>query len=126
MRSTFDLLNAGEINACLARMADDFVMNLAGAPEPMIGKAAWRSNLEYLLSAFPDFQVRVDDAFGAGDRVTCLMTMSGTHRGDFLGHAPSGRRVEFASHEVYRVTDGVIAEEWILSDLFSLVSQIAD
>lgn len=125
MRSTFDLLNAGDVDACLARMSDDFRMNLAGAPEPMTGKEVWRGNLDYLLSAFPDFSVQVDDAFGAGDRVTCLMTMMGTHRGDFLGHAPTGRSVEFASFEVYRVVDGVITEEWILSDLFSLVSQIS-
>jgi steroid delta-isomerase-like uncharacterized protein len=125
MRDTFDLLNARDIDGCLARMADDFQMFLAGAPEPLVGKDVWRGNLDYLISAFPDFRVRVDDVFGAGDRVTCLMTLSGTHRGEFLGVAPTGREVSFASYEVYRVVDGTITAEWILTDLHSLLAQLS-
>jgi predicted ester cyclase len=52
------------------------------------------------------------------------VTLSGTHTGEFLGFAPTGRTVEYVSHEFYRVADGLIAEEWICSDTATLMRQI--
>jgi predicted ester cyclase len=37
----------------------------------------------------------------------------------------TGRRIHYVSHEFYRVEDGVIAEEWICSDMSSLFRQLS-
>jgi predicted ester cyclase len=39
---------------------------------------------------------------------------------DFQGIPDSGRIIGYVSHEFYRVADGLIAEEWICSDMASL------
>src|SRR5512139_582315 len=44
---------------------------------------------------FPDLRCDVIDAVTEGDIVACRWRMSGTHRGPFLGFAPTGRAVEF-------------------------------
>jgi predicted ester cyclase len=38
--------------------------------------------------------------------------------------AATGRSVEYVSHEFYRVADGLLAEEWICSDVATLMRQI--
>jgi len=52
------------------------------------------------------------------------LNLRGTHTGEYLGFAPTGRPVRYASHEFYRVADGLIAEEWICSDTATLFRQL--
>ena len=58
----------------------------------------------------PGHQAQIDDIFAAEDRVAVRLTFRGTHRGEFLGIAPTGRDVVFMSLEHYRVVDGQLAE----------------
>lgn len=57
-------------------------------------------------------------------RPRSVLRFRGTHAGDFLGFAATGRTVEYVSHEFYRIADGLIAEEWICSDLATLFGQL--
>ena len=52
------------------------------------------------------------------------MRLTGTHTGEFLGIQPTGKKVEYESNELYRIADGTIAEEWICSDMLTLMAQI--
>jgi predicted ester cyclase len=88
------------------------------------GTDAWRKHAEILFFAFPDLQVKVEDIFGAEDKVTVRLRISATHAGEFLGIQPTGKRVEYESTEVYRIADGKIVEEWICSDMLTLMAQI--
>ena len=78
---------------------------------------AWRA-------AFPDLAIAVEDLVAAGDRVAARWTLSGTHRGPFLGRPPTGRRVAVAGTEVYRLADGRIVERWAAVDLAGLRRQL--
>jgi predicted ester cyclase len=48
----------------------------------------------------------------------------GTHRGEFMGIAPTGREVRFTGLTIDRVVDGKIVENWIEGDLEDLLQQI--
>ena len=124
LRAGFDDLNAGDLDACLARAAPDLVMNLAELPDPLRGQETWRQNAEMMMRAFPDLHAHVEDIFASQDRVAVRVTFTGTHSGDFLGIPATGRRIRYVSHEFYRVADGLIAEEWICSDMATLMRQI--
>jgi steroid delta-isomerase-like uncharacterized protein len=125
MRATLEEFNAGDLDACMARLAPDFVINLAELPEPMYGRETWRQGAELMKHAFPDIEAHIQDILAAQDRVALRLTFHGTHSGEFQGLAASGRRIEYVSHEFYRVADGVIAEEWICSDTATLIRQLS-
>ena len=116
--------NAGDVDACVALLAPEFVMNLAELPEPIRGRDAWRAGFLLMKEAFPDLQIRIEDLVAAGDRVAARLTLEGTHAGEYLGFPATGRRVSYVSHEFYRVVDGLIAEEWICSESTSLFRQL--
>ena len=40
------------------------------------------------------------------------VTMHGTHRGEFQGIAPTGKRVEVRAIDMFRISDGKIVEHW--------------
>jgi steroid delta-isomerase-like uncharacterized protein len=123
VRSSLDALNRGDVDTCLARIGPDFVMNLAGLP-PMRGADVWRQGFELIKRGFPDLHAHIDDIVAAGDRVAVRLTLRGTHQGDYLGMPPTGRAIEYTSHEFYRIVDGLIAEEWICSDMATMNSQL--
>jgi len=62
--------------------------------------------------------------------VALRLTLHGTHRGDlhlgqFEDFPATGRTIQYVSHEFYRVKDGLVAEEWICSDMASLLRQLS-
>jgi steroid delta-isomerase-like uncharacterized protein len=124
VRTSVDLFNADDIDACVARLAPDFVMHLAELPEPLHGPEAWRDGVPVIKRAFPDLRIEIEDLVAAEDRVAARLTLHGTHNGEYLGFAPTGRPVRYVSHEFYRVADGMIAEEWICSDTATLFRQL--
>jgi steroid delta-isomerase-like uncharacterized protein len=124
VRAGFQAFNAGATDECLARIAPDLVMNLAEMPEPRHGREAWREGFELMRGAFPDLEAHIEDIVAAEDKVAVRLRFRGTHAGDFLGFAATGRTVEYVSHEFYRIADGLIAEEWICSDMATLLSQL--
>ena len=52
----------------------------------------------------------------AGDRVMTCMTWTGTHLGELLGVAPTGRRVEYVGAANFGVRDGKTEDGWVVGD----------
>ena len=125
MRATTDAFNAHDLSACESRITADFIIHLAELQEPLRGRETWRRNAEIMHRGFPDVMAHIDDIVAAGDKVALRLTFTGTHSGEFLGHAPTGRTVRYVSHEFYRVEDGLIAEEWICADMATLFQQMS-
>jgi steroid delta-isomerase-like uncharacterized protein len=125
VRAGFEAFNAGDADGCLARAAPDLVINLAELPGPEHGHEVWRQGFELMKHAFPDLEAHIEDIFAAQDKVAVRLRFRGTHAGEFLGIGPTGRTIEYVSHEFYRIADGLIAEEWICSDMATLMGQIS-
>jgi steroid delta-isomerase-like uncharacterized protein len=125
MRNAFAAFNRGSADTCVAMLAPDFIINLAGVPYQMRGPEVWKHGFEVMRKGFPDIQAHVEDIFGAGDRVAVRLSFRGTHGGEFQGIPATGRAVEYTSIEIYRMSGGLIAEEWICSDMAGLMQQIS-
>jgi steroid delta-isomerase-like uncharacterized protein len=124
LRAAFEAFNAGDADKCLDFTAADLIMNLAELPEPRHGQQVWRQGFEMLKRAFPDLQAHIEDIVAADDRIALRLRFHGTHSGEFLGIPATGRPIEYVSHEFYRIADGLIAEEWICSDMATLFRQL--
>jgi steroid delta-isomerase-like uncharacterized protein len=125
VRAGFEAFNAGDASECMALAAPDLIMNLAELPEPRHGLEVWRQGFEMMKHAFPDLQAHIEDIVAAADKVAVRLRFRGTHSGEFLGIPATGRTVDYVSHEFYRVADGLIAEEWICSDMATLFRQLS-
>lgn len=125
VRESVEALNAGDTEGLLAVVAPDLVIHYAEMPKPLQGRETWQHGFELMKRAFPDLKAHVDDIVAADDKVALRLTLSGTHQGEFQGIPATGRTIGYVSHEFYRVRDGLIAEEWICSDMASLFRQLS-
>jgi steroid delta-isomerase-like uncharacterized protein len=74
--------------------------------------------------AFPNVRVEVEDVIAEGDKVAYRLTATGTHSGDGLGFAPTGRPVRFEAMGFARIVDGKIVEGWNVLDQLGMMTQL--
>lgn len=88
--------------------------------------AGFKQGIVRLFAAFPDLSAQVRDlvADAAAGTVAVRWSASGTHRGPYLGAAPTGRTVDFKGIEIIRVQDGLIVERWGEWDGIDLLQQL--
>jgi predicted ester cyclase len=77
-----------------------------------------------LVAAFPDLHVAVEDVIAEGDKVAIRNTVTGTHRGEHLGIAPTGRFITYNEIFIARFANGRIAETWGVVDVLAQLRQL--
>jgi len=77
-----------------------------------------------LFAAFPDLRADIHDQVCEGDLVATRKTFHGTHRGEFMGIAPTGREVAWDVFDLVRVRDGQLSEHWNVVDAMALMTQL--
>ena len=77
-----------------------------------------------MRSAFPDLKVTVDHIVQDENNLAMAYKLHGTHKGDFLGIAPTGKSVEARGMQIGRYENGKIVERWGSSDELGLVKQL--
>lgn len=76
-------------------------------------------------TSFTDVHMDIVDLIAEGDKVVGRFTCSGTHLGEWLGHAPTGRRFEaIAEVYIFRFHEGRIAEAWGIEDTLTRLEQL--
>lgn len=76
------------------------------------------------LRGFPDLRFDVEQIIAEGDTVVSRSVMRGTHTGDWLGLAPTGKRVSIRMIVIQRIADGKIAEDWVLVESLGFFQQL--
>ncbi len=74
--------------------------------------------------AFPDFHNEIEDLISEADRVVARLTYTGTHRGEALGLAPTGRHVQYSGIAWFTIEDGRITQVYVVADRLALLEQI--
>lgn len=77
-----------------------------------------------LFTAFPDLRVTVQNQVAEGDKVVTHKLFHGTHQGEFMGTAPTGRQIEFAVIDILRLDNGKVVEHWAVQDRLTLMQQL--
>jgi steroid delta-isomerase-like uncharacterized protein len=84
--------------------------------------------VKQLVSGFrtfmPDVQGTYKDMIAEGDKVMVYFRLSGTDVGGYKDNPPSGKPVEYDGIDIFRLSQGKIAERWGVVDTLSLMYQI--
>ena len=83
-------------------------------------KKLWQA----FIDAFPDLTHTIDEIIAEGDMVSTQETLSGTHKGEFQGIPPTGKKFEMSAICIWRFTDGRLAEYWADGDILGLMQQL--
>jgi steroid delta-isomerase-like uncharacterized protein len=122
-RNTEQVQGQGDF-ALFEELFDDDFVDHTPQPGTTPDKAGVRVLYNRLREAFPDFRPEIHWQTVDGDIVTTFKTYHGTHQGDFLGIAPSGKTIQFETVDAMRVRDGKITDHWGVANLYSVLQQL--
>ncbi len=125
MRRWFqEVWNEGRIQTVYELLSPDGVAKGQRSGEAeMRGPEEFAKFVSEIRGAFPDIQVKVEDVFGAGDKVALRWSGVMTHTGDGLGLRASGRTVRSGGISIARIVDGKIVEGWDHWDQLGMLEQ---
>ena len=84
----------------------------------------FKRDISELLRAFPDYHGTNEIQIAEGDMVANRFVFYGTHQGEFMGVAPTGKQVTFKGLSLDKVVDGKIVESFVELDLEDILGQI--
>jgi len=76
------------------------------------------------FSAFPDLHLTIDDMVAEGDKVAARITMTGTHKGEYMGAPPTNKKITIRAIAIERFAGGKIVEEWGMTNTLGLMQQL--
>ena len=76
------------------------------------------------LVAFPDIKHGIDYMIAEADRVSVRVTLTGTHKGEFMRIPPTGNKIKYTAMLEGRFSEGKIVEVWGTVDLLTLMQQL--
>jgi steroid delta-isomerase-like uncharacterized protein len=88
-----------------------------------VGPSAYRRQVERFLTGLPDLHFEVDDTITEKDKLVVYWTITGTHRGEFLGVPPTNKKVAFSGITINQIRDGKIIESTVIWDGLGLLEQ---
>jgi predicted ester cyclase len=103
--------------------APDFVANRSGRMA-FSGLQRMREFARAVPRIYGDVCCTNDDAIAAGDKVVVRWHLTGTHQGELLGIAPTGKPLSFTGITIHRLVDGKIAELWVEEDWLGALRQL--
>ena len=118
-----EVINQGRLDAADELVEENFV-ELDPLPGQRQGREGLKEVIAMMRAAFPDIHWTVEETVAAGDKVVTRFTWTGTHRGNFLGIAATGRRVSVPGVVIDRLHAGKMADSRILMDTFALMQQL--
>lgn len=117
------LFSDGDLGAVETYLAEDFINH-----DPPFGVSPDRDGMRVagvmMRAGFPDWRSEMHELIAEGDLVVERFTASGTHRGEVMGVAGTGRTVSLPGINIFRLRDGQIVERWGRLDELGLLRQL--
>lgn len=119
-----ELFSKGDLTAVDRYLSPSFVNNDPPFPGAPTGPEGMRHAAAMFRAALPDWHSEVDQLVAEDDIVVERFTASGTHQGELMGVAGSGRTLVLRGINVFRIDGGKIVERWGRLDELGLLRQL--
>jgi steroid delta-isomerase-like uncharacterized protein len=117
-----ETFNSGDFESLMEWFTHDFVWHFSSTTT--MNKEQFLAFTHSIKKSFPDFVFTIEDLVAEKDKVLMRLIVTGTHKGEFLGLAPTNKRFSITGFGQYNITHGKISEGWELLDELSELQQL--
>ena len=89
-----------------------------------VGREGLKQLFNMAFKAFPDLHETIEDIIAEGDKVWVRVTFTGTHTGEWMGIAPTGKKVTSEMVDIYRIVNGKHVEGRFVTDQLDFLKQL--
>jgi len=123
-KAIIEIAGEGKLDVADEIIAPDFVRHDLAGRSTTLGPEGIKRFIQAQRSIFPDLRLTIDGIFDASDMVVARYTATGTHQGELMGVAGTGKQVSWRGINIYRIERGKLAETWQLADMLGVMRQI--
>jgi predicted ester cyclase len=88
------------------------------------GVGGLRDYYGLLRQGFPDMRLASEDVIAEGEKVANRYTFYGTHKGEYMGIAPTSKLVISAGMVIHHFQGGKCVETWQSTDALGFLTQL--
>jgi steroid delta-isomerase-like uncharacterized protein len=117
-------INKGNLGVFDELASEKFVEHevVPGFPSTRDGVKAFFAAMR---TAFPDLTFNVEFYIANDDKVATYLTMNGTQKGEFMGHAATGNKINVKGVDILQIKDGKVVAHWGVTDSMAMMEQLA-
>jgi steroid delta-isomerase-like uncharacterized protein len=95
--------------------------NISGSS---IGPEAYKRQVLSFLAGYPDLHWTIEDIIAEKDKVVACWTISGTHKGDYMGIPATNKKISVDGITVHLIANGKIMDSYSNWDALGLMRQL--
>lgn len=125
MKKFMTCINTDDQTLAAELIADDAEFTTPVSEKPLYGGEGYLSVVDLMRKSFSDIRWEMVDMAAEDDKVAVSWICSGTHDGNFMGLAPTGKKISFSVMNFYYFNaDGKIINDVAAQGMFGLLSAL--
>ncbi len=89
-----------------------------------VGPEAYKRQVTRFITAFPDLRLTIEDIVGENEKLAVAWTISGTHRGEFMGITATNKKVSVDGITINHIVNAKIMDSYISWDAWGAMQQL--
>lgn len=119
-----EYINAKNYDGLLSLLADGFT-DYSQGPQPVVGKADFKTGLMQFLTAFPDYNCTVEKSVAEGNLVMIVSTITGTFKADLGEMKATGKSFKYVDCDILEFdAQGKCTKHWAVADPSVIFMQV--
>lgn len=119
-----EVISEGNLDLIDELVSPDFVEHEVFPGLPTTGPEAPKAFFRLFRAAFPDLQMTPDELIAEGNKVVARATVSGTHKGEFMGMPPTNKGFKVQAIDIIEIRDGKATAHWGQMDQTGMMEQL--
>jgi steroid delta-isomerase-like uncharacterized protein len=119
-----EVWNKGNLQVTDELFTPNYSHHDLATPDVGRGPESEKKRATLYRTAFPDLRLTVEDILAEGETVVARWSCRGTHKGDLIGIAPTGKQFNVTGVSMVRFTNGKMSEGFVNWDALSLMQQL--
>lgn len=119
-----EVIEKGNLESFNELMDDDFINNSAPKDTDRSSRGMIYTFNTILRPAMPDIKVTIYQLIAEGDWVTTRKNISGTHTGELMGIAATGKKISIDVVDMVRLENGKYKEHWGINNLSAVLAYL--
>jgi steroid delta-isomerase-like uncharacterized protein len=113
------MINTADSNIAKELVANNAPFYTPASPTPLYGGEGYLSVVHWMRQSFPDVQWKLEEMVADEDKVAVRWTLTATHDGEFMGLAPTGKKIKTTVMNFYyfnkdgKITNDIAADGMI-------------
>ncbi len=89
-----------------------------------VGPEAYKRQVTRFITAFPDLRLTIEDMVGENEKLAVAWTISGTHKGEFMGIPATNKKVSVDGITINHIVNAKIMDSYISWDAWGAMQQL--